>query len=68
MSSFQVVRLLLDGGSSIPSPARLDRIGRAYVAALDRYAERHRIPVVRFGKDESREQIARRYWRAELLA
>jgi hypothetical protein len=64
MTSFQVVRFLLDHGNPIPSPALLGRIGRAYVAAIDRYAERHRIPVLRFGKGESKEQIARRYFRA----
>ena len=47
MTSFQVVRFLLDRGYSIPSPALLARIGRAYVAAIDRYAERNRIAVLR---------------------
>jgi hypothetical protein len=64
MTSFQVVRFLLDRGNPIPSPALLGRIGRAYVAAIDRYAERNAIPVLRFGKGESKEQIARRYFRA----
>jgi hypothetical protein len=31
------------------------------VAAIDRYAERNEIPVVRFGKGESKEQVARGY-------
>jgi hypothetical protein len=64
MTPFQVVRFLLDRGHPIPSPALLGKIGRAYVAAIDRYAERHRVPVLRFGKGESKEQIARRYFRA----
>jgi hypothetical protein len=64
MTQFQVVRFLLDRGNPIPSPALLGKIGRAYVAAIDRYAERHRIPVLRFGKGESKEQIARHYFRA----
>jgi hypothetical protein len=64
MTSFQVVRFLLDRGYSIPSPVLLGKIGRAYVAAIDRFAERYRIPVVRFGKGESKEQIARNYFRA----
>ena len=53
MTSFQVVRFLLDRGYPIPSPALLGRIGRAYAAAIDRFAVEHEIPVVRFGKGES---------------
>jgi hypothetical protein len=34
------------------------------VAAIDRYAAGHRIPVLRFGKGESKEQIARQFFRA----
>jgi hypothetical protein len=64
MTSFQVVRFLLERGNPIPSPALLGRIGRAYVAAIDRYAENNGIPVLRFGKGESKEEIARRYFRA----
>jgi hypothetical protein len=64
MTSFQVVRFLLDRGFAIPSPALLGRIGRAYVAAIDRFAATNRIPVLRFGKGESKEQIARRFFRA----
>jgi hypothetical protein len=64
MTSFQVVRFLLDRGFNIPSPALLGKIGRAYVAAIDRFAARHAIPVLRFGKGESKEQIARRYFQA----
>jgi hypothetical protein len=45
----------LDRGFSIPSPVLLAKIGRAYVAAIDGFAERHRIPVVRFVKGESKE-------------
>jgi hypothetical protein len=62
MTSFQVVRFLLDRGFSIPSPALLAKIGRAYVAAIDRYAADNAIPVLRFAKGESKEQIARRYF------
>jgi hypothetical protein len=62
MTSFQVVRFLLDRGFTIPSPALLARIGRAYVAAIDRYAADNAIPVLRFAKGESKEQIARRYF------
>ena len=64
MTGFQVVRFLLDRGFSIPSPVLLAKIGRAYVAAIDRFAEREGIPVVRFAKGESKEQIARPYVQA----
>ncbi len=64
MTSFQVVRFLLDRGNPIPSPALLGKIGRAYIAAIDRFAEDNEIPVVRFAKGESKEQIARGYFRA----
>jgi hypothetical protein len=64
MTSFQVVRFLLDRGNPIPSPALLGKIGRAYVAAIDRFAIEYEIPVVRFAKGESKEQIARHYFRA----
>jgi hypothetical protein len=64
MTSFQVVRFLLDRGHPIPSPALLGRIGRAYVEAIDRYAADHGIPVLRFAKGESKEQIARRYFQS----
>jgi hypothetical protein len=61
MTGFQVVRFLLDRGFTIPSPVLLAKLGRAYVAAIDRFAERHEIPVVRFAKGASKEQIARSY-------
>ena len=64
MTSFQVVRFLLDRGFTIPSPALLAKIGRAYVAAIDRFAADNAIPVLRFAKGDSKEQIARRYFRA----
>ncbi|MFL6250684.1 MAG: hypothetical protein ACJ75N_09180 [Actinomycetes bacterium] len=64
MTGFQVVRFLLDRGFNIPSPVLLARIGRAYVRAIDRFAERHQIPVVRFGKGEAKEQIVRPYLQA----
>jgi hypothetical protein len=67
MTSFQVVRFLLDRGFTIPSPALLAKIGRAYVAAIDRYAADNAITVLRFAKGESKEQIARRYFPASFL-
>jgi hypothetical protein len=64
MTPFQVVRFLLDRGNPIPSPALLGKIGRAYVAAIDRFAADNAVAVVHFGKGESKEQIARQYFRA----
>jgi hypothetical protein len=61
MCEGQVIRFLLDRGFPIPSPAMLGKIGRAYVRAIERYAEEHEIPMVRFAKGESKEEVARRY-------
>ena len=63
-SEGQVVRFLLDRGYPIPAPAALGKIGRAFVDAIDRFALRHDIPVVRFDKGASKEEIARPYLRA----
>jgi hypothetical protein len=54
-----LVRFLLDRGFSIPSPALLGQIGRRYVEALERFAERERIPLVRFQRRVSKEEVAR---------
>jgi hypothetical protein len=59
----QIVRFLLDRGFPIPSPAALGKIGQAYVRAIERFAGKHRIPVVHFKKGESKELVARRYMR-----
>jgi len=61
MTAHQVVRFLLDRGFAIPSPTLLAKQGRAYVAAIDRYAAEHEIPIVRFAKDDSKEEVARPY-------
>jgi hypothetical protein len=61
MTDHQVVRFLLDRGFQIPSPALLGKQGRDYVAAIDRFALEHGIPVVRFAKGESKEEAARPY-------
>ena len=61
MTAHQVVRFLLDRGFTIPSPALLAKQGRAYVAAIDRFAAEHDVPVVRFAKGESKEELARPY-------
>jgi hypothetical protein len=66
MCEGQVVRFLLDRGCPIPSPALLGRIGRAYVKEIERFAADNEIPLVRFGKRESKEDVARPYFeRAE---
>jgi hypothetical protein len=60
-SEGQVVRFLLDRGFPIPSPAALGKNGDRYVRAIDRFACKHRIPMVHFKKGESKELVARRY-------
>jgi hypothetical protein len=59
MSGGLLVRFLLDRGFSIPSPALLAQIGSRHVAAIERFAERNAIPIVRFRRGESKEEIAR---------
>ena len=54
MCQGQVIRFLLDRGFPIPSPAMLGRIGRAYVAAIERFARGNEVPIVRFRKGESK--------------
>ena len=55
-SEGQVVRFLLDRGFPIPSPAALGKIGQTYVRAIERFAHKHQIPVVRFVKGASKEE------------
>jgi hypothetical protein len=64
MTQHQVVRFLLDRGFAIPSPALLAKQGRAYVAAIERFAAANDVPVVRFVKGESKEDFARPYLQA----
>jgi hypothetical protein len=59
-----LIRFLLDQGFPIPSPALLGRIGRRYIAAVDRFAQLNEIPVVRFKRDDCKEDVARSYFRA----
>jgi hypothetical protein len=61
VTAHQVVRFLLDRGFNIPSPALLGKMGRAYVRAIERYAQQHELPIVRFGKGVSKEEVARPY-------
>ena len=50
-------------GGTIPSPAILGRVGRAYVDAVDAFALNHEIPVVRFKRHERKEDIAQTYFK-----
>lgn len=53
-------------GGTIPSPAILGRVGRAYLAAVDQFALDNEIAVVRFKRHERKEDVARSYFqRAE---
>ena len=61
MSEGLLVRFLLDRGATIPSPALLGQIGRGYSAAIERFAERNGVPIVRFRRGESKEELARPY-------
>jgi hypothetical protein len=59
----QVIRFLLDRGFPIPSPAVLGRMGREYVAAINRFVQEREIPVVRFVKGDVKEEIAREHFK-----
>ncbi len=66
MSEGLLIRFLLDRGFAIPSPALLGKIGAGYVRAIERFASRNEVPVVRFQRRESKEEVARPYFeRAE---
>jgi hypothetical protein len=56
-----VVKFLLSRGNTIPSPAVLNRIHQNLVAGLEILVARRGVPVVRFKKGESKEDIARPY-------
>jgi hypothetical protein len=62
-SEGQLVRFLLDRRFPIPSPAGLGKISQSYVRAIERFAARHKVPVVHFNKGEVKEQVAARYMR-----
>ena len=48
-------------GYGIPSPAILERIGTAFRRAVSGFAEDEHVPVVRFGKDDRKIDVMRRY-------
>ena len=51
-------------GGTIPSPAILGRVGRAYVEAVDAFALNNEIAVVRFKRGERKEDIAQTFFKA----
>jgi hypothetical protein len=59
LSEGLLVRFMLDRGAIIPSPVLLGQIGSGSVAAIERFAGRNAIPIVRFRRGESREEVAR---------
>ena len=46
---------MIRAGGTIPSPAMLGKLGRAYVEQINRFVKAHEIPVVRFTKDMVKE-------------
>jgi hypothetical protein len=61
----QVVRFLNDrAGGTIPSPAILGRVARAYLAAVDEFALDNELAVVRFKRHERKEDVARQHFEA----
>lgn len=58
----QLVRFLNErAGGTIPSPAILGRIGRAYVDEINGFAKVNDVPVVRFAKADVKEDVARKH-------
>jgi hypothetical protein len=51
-------------GGTIPSPAMLGKIGRAYVEEINAFAKAREIPVVRFSKDMVKEDVAHPHMQA----
>ena len=51
-------------GFPIPSSAAFGKIGDAYVREVHRFAKANEIPVVHFGKGESKEAVARPFLEA----
>ena len=57
VASFMTAHL----GYPIPSPAIMEKMGTAFRKAVDRFAAANEIPVVRFGKDDRKIEVMRRY-------
>jgi hypothetical protein len=49
-------------GKPLPSPALLNQMTERFVLAIKAFAQRHRIPIVRFTSGERKDDIARRYF------
>jgi DNA-binding transcriptional ArsR family regulator len=54
-----VAFLVKHRGNRLASPALLGRMTREWVAAVERFASEREIPLVRFGRGERKEQVAR---------
>ncbi|MDQ4090195.1 MAG: hypothetical protein M3163_07810 [Actinomycetota bacterium] len=54
-----VVKFLVDRGNTIPSPAALNRNHERMVAELEALVAATRVPVVRFGRGQCKEDVAR---------
>jgi hypothetical protein len=61
MTQGQVVRFLLHRGYPIPSPAGLARNHDRLVGDIEAFIAANQIPVVRFAKRQSKEEVARPY-------
>lgn len=58
----QLVRFLNErAGGTIPSPAILGKIGRAYVEQINAFAQTNEIPVVHFAKGDVKEDVAAKH-------
>jgi hypothetical protein len=53
--------LLRDPENRVPSPALLGQMTARFVAAIERFAEEHFVPIVRFEKGQDKEDIANEY-------
>src|SRR6266550_5596438 len=62
----QVSRFLREHlGYAIPSPAIMERIGTAFRRSVSAFAAEQHVPVVRFGKDDRKIEVMRRYLAAQ---
>jgi len=63
-TSGQVVKFLCGcRGKRIPSPALLGQITEDFVRRVKAYAAEHDIPIVEFERDQSKEEVAARYFK-----
>ena len=52
-------------GCPIPSPAVMEKLGTAFRRRVRAFAEAHQIPIVRFGKDDRKQEVMRPYLRRQ---